>query len=130
MKYLTSDSLNSLLRPFGSWFDAGSGVMKTDVQSTENEYVLNIDVPGVTKENVNISLSDGYLTIEAVRNSSTENKDYVVRERTFGRMSRTFYVGDDIREENVKAKYDNGVLTVIVPKYKEEEKPLRRITIE
>ena len=104
MKYLTSDSLNSLLKPFSGWFDAGSSIM------------------------------NGYLTVEAVRNHEETEKDeksnYVFRERTYGRMSRTFYVGDGIREENIKAKYDNGILTVVVPKYREEEKPLKRIAVE
>ena len=114
MKYLTSDSLNSLLKPFSGWFDAGSSIMKTDVKSDDKEY--------------------GYLTVEAVRNHEETEKDeksnYVFRERTYGRMSRTFYVGDGIREENIKAKYDNGILTVVVPKYREEEKPLKRIAVE
>ena len=134
MKYLTSDSLNSLLKPFSGWFDAGSSIMKTDVRSDDKEYTLSIELPGIDKQNINIALEDGYLTVEAVRNHEDTEKDeksnYVFRERTYGRMSRTFYVGDGIREENIKAKYDNGILTVVVPKYREEEKPLKRIAVE
>ena len=134
MKYLTSDSLNSLLKPFSGWFDAGSSIMKTDVKSDDKEYTLSIELPGIDKQNINIALEDGYLTVEAVRNHEETEKDeksnYVFRERTYGRMSRTFYVGDGIREENIKAKYDNGILTVVVPKYREEEQPLKRIAVE
>jgi HSP20 family molecular chaperone IbpA len=134
MKYNTNESFNSLLKPFGSWFDAGSGVMKTDVKSNDNQYLLSIDLPGVNKSDIDISLSDGYLTIEAVRHSenadNNEKYNYVFRERTFGRMSRTFYVGDGISEDKIKAKYDNGILSVIVPKYTEEEKALKKISIE
>ena len=113
MKYLTSDSLNSLLKPFSGWFDAGSSIMKTDVKSDDKEYTLSIELPGIDKQNINIALEDGYLTVEAVRNHEETEKDeksnYVFRERTYGRMSRTFYVGDGIREE---------------------EKPLKRIAVE
>ncbi|MFQ7076588.1 MAG: Hsp20/alpha crystallin family protein [Christensenellaceae bacterium] len=90
-----------------------------------------MELPGIDKQNINIALEDGYLTVEAVRNHEETEKDeksnYVFRERTYGRMSRTFYVGDGIREENIKAKYDNGILTVVVPKYREEEKPSREL---
>ncbi len=136
MKYLTSDSLNSLLKPFSGWFDTGytSNVMKTDVKANDDEYTLSIDLPGIDKKDINISLQDGYLTVEAVRNNEQTEKDeksnYVFREKVYGRMSRTFYVGEGISEDNVKAKYDNGILTVVVPKYKEEEKALKKISIE
>jgi len=136
MKYSTSDSLNSFLKPFSGWFEnTASSVMRTDVKSNDKEYVLSIDLPGVDKENIDISLQDGYLTIEAVRNNHTEGEqeeryNYVIREKTYGRMTRTFYVGDGIREENIKAKHENGILTVVVPKYKEEEKTFKKIAIE
>ena len=134
MKYLTADSLNSLLKPFSGFFDNNYSVMRTDVKSNDKEYTLSVDLPGIDKNNIDISLQDGYLTIEAVRNNEEtekdENSNYVFRERTYGRMSRTFYVGEGIREENIKAKYENGILTVVVPKYKEEEKALKKIAIE
>lgn len=136
MKYLTSDSLNSLFKPFSGWFDNNysASVMRTDVKSNDKEYTLSIDLPGVDKNNIEISLQDGYLTVQAVRHSEESEKDeksnYVFRERTYGRMSRSFYVGEGVKEESVKAKYDNGILTVIVPKYNEEEKALKKIAIE
>ena len=134
MKCLTSDSLNSLLKPFGGWFDTNYNIMKTDVKSNDKEYTLSVDLPGVDKKDIDISLKDGYLTIEAVRRSEEseggEKSEYVFRERSFGRMTRSFYVGDGISDENVKAKYENGILTVTVPKYTEEEKALKKIAIE
>lgn len=133
MKYLGSDSLSTLLRPFGGWFDNSySSVMKTDVKSNDKEYTLSVDLPGVDKNDIEISLQDGYLTIEATRHSEEKEKEsnYVFREKTYGRMSRSFYVGEGIGEDSIKAKYENGILTVVVPKYKEEEKALKRISIE
>lgn len=135
MKYSTSDSLNSLLRPFSGWFDnTASSVMRTDVKANDREYTLSVDLPGVDKDNIDIALQDGYLTIEAVRNNETTEQDeksnYVFREKIYGRMSRTFYVGEGIKEDTIRAKYDNGILTVIVPKYKEEEKTFKKIAIE
>lgn len=135
MKYLSNDSLNSLLKPFG-WFDSANSVMRTDVKSNDKEYMLSVDLPGVDKKNIDVSLQDGYLTIEALRvneesdNDKNEKYNYVFRERTFGRMSRTFYVGDGVSEENIKAKYENGILTVVVPKYDEQEKAMKKIAIE
>ena len=83
MKYLTSDSLNSLLKPFGGWFDTNYNIMKTDVKSNDKEYTLSVDLPGVDKKDIDISLKDGYLTIEAVRRSEEseggEKSEYVFR---------------------------------------------------
>lgn len=132
MRYLTSDSLNSLLKPFGGWFDSNHSVMQTDVVSNDKEYVLSVDLPGVDKKDISVGLQDGYLTIEAVRNNTAtdEGSEYVFRERSFGRMSRSFYIGEGIAEESIKAKYENGILTVAVPKYKEEAKLPKRISVE
>lgn len=133
MKYLASDSLNSFLKPFSGWFDnANCSVMRTDVKSNDKEYTLSIDLPGVDKNDIDISLQDGYLTVEAVRNhEETEKEDnYVIREKIYGRMSRSFYVGEGIKEDTIRAKHENGILTVIVPKYKEEEKTFKKIAVE
>ncbi|MBO4594307.1 MAG: Hsp20 family protein, partial [Clostridia bacterium] len=74
------------------------------------------------KKDLNVSLSDGYLTVSAKREEKEENKhNYLRRERSFS-CSRSYYVGDDLSEEDVKAKYENGVLTIDIPK-KEEKKP-------
>ena len=96
------------------------GVMKTDIRETENEYVLDIDLPGYKKEDVKAQLKDGYLNISVSREENKEEKDakdkYLRKERYTGSVSRSFYVGEDITEEDVKAKFGNGVLTLALPK--------------
>ena len=113
-----------------------NSLMRTDVKETEAGYELAIDLPGVDKENVRAELKEGYLTITADTNKSTEDKDekhkYIRRERYTGHVSRSFYVGDAVEKEDIKAKFDKGVLTLLVPK-KEAKKELpedRLIAIE
>ncbi len=93
--------------------------MRTDVQETEKEYIMDIEMPGVKKENIDISLEDGYLTITATVNEE-ENKNYVRYERAYGTSSRTFYVGLK-DEKNIKAKYEDGVLNLVFPKAEEKD---------
>ena len=81
MKYLTSDSLNSLLKPFSGFFDNNYSVMRTDVKSNDKEYTLSVDLPGIDKNNIDISLQDGYLTIEAVRNNEETEKEIMAEKR-------------------------------------------------
>ena len=98
--------------------------MKTDVREDEKGYSLEVELPGVDKNDVNLELNNGYLTIQAKQNSSNDEKDakgnYIRRERYYGSTSRTFYVGD-IREEDIEAKLDRGILHVHVPKEKKVE---------
>ena len=100
-------------------------VMKTDVKETANGYELKIDLPGVRKENLKAELSDGYLTISATTESEDNEDDkkskYIRRERSFGSFSRTFYVGENLKEEDVKARFDNGILVLDIPKLKDDE---------
>ena len=97
-----------------------TNVMKTDVKEDEHGYELNIELPGYKKENVKAQLNDGYLTISAETNRSNDQKDengkYIRRERYCGTCSRSFYVGEDITEEDIKAKFENGILKLTVPK--------------
>lgn len=97
-----------------------TNVMKTDVKEDEHGYELNIELPGYNKEDVKAQLNDGYLTISAETKSSNDQKDengkYIRRERYSGTCSRSFYVGDDITEEDIKAKFENGILKITVPK--------------
>ena len=101
-----------------------TGVMKTDIKEKEDCFELMIDLPGFTKEDVKAELKEGYLNISAERNSSDEEKDeegrFIRRERYSGTCSRSFYVGDDLKQEDIKARFENGILTVIVPKKPEE----------
>lgn len=97
-----------------------TNVMKTDVKEDEHGYELNIELPGYKKEDVKAQLNDGYLTISAETNRSNDQKDengkYIRRERYCGTCSRSFYVGEDITEEDIKAKFENGILKLTVPK--------------
>ena len=113
-----------------------NSLMRTDVKETENGYELAIELPGADKENVKAELKEGYLTITADTNKSTEDKDekhkYIRRERYTGHVSRSFYIGDAVEKEDIKAKFDKGILTLLVPK-KEAKKELpedRYIAIE
>jgi HSP20 family molecular chaperone IbpA len=92
--------------------------MKTDIIELEKGYELQIDVPGFDKEDVKITLEKGYLTIEAKKEKEEETKDvhYLKRERFLGSCARSFYVGDEIAEKDIKAEYDKGTLKVFVPK--------------
>ena len=93
-------------------------IMKTDIKETEDQYVLAIDLPGFKKEDVKIHLKDGYLNVSASSQNEEEEKDgkYLRRERYTGSMTRSFYVGEELTEEDVKAKFGNGVLTLALPK--------------
>ena len=93
-------------------------IMKTDIKEAEDQYVLSIDLPGFKKEDVKIHLKDGYLNVSAESKSEEEDNSgkYLRRERSTGSMTRSFYVGEDLTEEDVKAKFDNGVLTLALPK--------------
>ena len=94
--------------------------MKTDVRETEDGYELDIDLPGFKKDEVTAQLDNGYLTIQASKGLDKEQKDkkgkYIRKERYAGSMSRSFYVGDAITEEDVHAKYEAGILKLFVPK--------------
>ena len=103
-----------------------TSLMKTDVKETDKAYELDIDLPGFTKDNVQIELKEGYLTINAHTEQNNDEKDekgsYLRRERFVGSCRRSFYVGDEISEEDISAKFDNGILKINVPK-KELPKP-------
>ena len=94
--------------------------MKTDIKETDTAYELAIDLPGVKKEDVKAELKDGYLNIGVSSSKSNDEKDekgnYIRRERYTGSYSRSFYVGDGVTQDEVKAKFDNGVLKLTIPK--------------
>lgn len=94
-------------------------MMKTDISETNNSYVLDIDLPGFDKEDIKIHLGENYLTVYAQREESAENRDenskYIYQERHTGSCSRSFYVGN-IKEEYITASYNNGTLTITIPK--------------
>lgn len=113
-----------------------ASVMRTDVKETDAGYELHIDLPGYKKEDVKAELKDGNLTISASTKTENDEKDkngtYIRRERFYGNCSRSFYVGDAVDQKDIKAKFEDGILKVFVPK--KEAKPAveekKYITIE
>ena len=118
---------------FSSNYSLGS-LMKTDVKEKDGNYELTMDLPGVKKEDVHAELKDGYLTVSASVNNSKDEKDkqgnYIRRERYSGSASRSFYVGEAVRQEDIKAKFENGVLTLMFPKPQEKLPEKHHIAIE
>ena len=95
-------------------------VMKTDIKESDAGYELEIDLPGYRKENVKAELKEGYLTISAESRQENSQKDdagkYIRRERYYGTCSRSFYVGDEVTEQDIKARFEDGILKVAIPK--------------
>ena len=112
------------------------GVMKTDIRETENEYVLDIDLPGFKKDEIDLRLENGCLIIGAAKGldkDETDKKGKIIRqERYAGSMQRSFYVGDEITVDDVKARFEDGVLKLTIPKKQpaKQIEPNRRIAIE
>ena len=94
-------------------------LMKTDVKETGDSYKVDIDLPGFRKEDENVDLKNGYLTITASKGLDKDEKDkegrFIRQERFAGSCSRSFYVGD-VRPEEIKAKYESGVLSLLIPR--------------
>lgn len=104
--------------------NANSGIMKTDITEKDGYYCLDIELPGCRKEDIQIGLKDGYLNISASRNSHKEDKDeqgnLIRQERYSGSFARSFFVGKDVNQQDIKANYENGELKIIFPKEKEK----------
>ena len=111
--------------PFTNYSYRTNDLMKTDVKDTEKGYEIAMNLPGAKKEDVRAELKDGYLTVSVSSNRNNEEKDevgrYIRRERFSGSCSRSFYVGDEVKQEDIKAKFENGILTMIVPKQEKEK---------
>ncbi len=125
---LFDDFFNDFARPSKSlmrYQTPASNVMRTDIKETASGYELDIDLPGYKKSEVQAELKEGYLTINAStsRDDGEKNKDgqYIRRERYYGSCSRSFYVGDAVTQEDIKARFEDGILKVCVPK--KEAKP-------
>ena len=103
---------------FGSYQE--TGLMSTDVKEGDQGYEVTMNLPGVQKEDVKAELQDGYLTIHASSNSNKEETDrsgrYIRKERYSGSCSRSFYVGDAVTQEDIKAKFEDGTLKLLIPK--------------
>ena len=101
-------------------------LMRTDIKEKKDHYELDVDLPGYEKEDIKIEIQDGYLIVHAKANKAETDKEegkYVRKERYYGECSRSFYVGEDVTEEDIKAKFKNGTLTLEVNK-KDEPKQL------
>lgn len=112
-----------------------SKIMKTDIKEKIDKYLICIELPGYQKENIKIDVEDGYLTVHAEINSDNEEKEegkFVRRERYVGSCSRNFYVGNEVKSEDIKASFKNGILKIEVPKkeYKKELPEKKYIEIE
>lgn len=97
-----------------------AGMMSTDVRETDKGYMVDIDMPGFKKDDISLDLQNGYLTVSAHRNSSHEDKDdngrWLRRERYAGSCSRSFYVGEDVKDSDIHASYKDGTLYLEMPK--------------
>lgn len=109
-----------------------SSLMKTDIHEKDGNYVVDVELPGYKKEDISIDLKNGYLSINAKHETNETEKNekgYVIHEeRSFGSCSRSYYVGEYVKPEDIKAKFDNGILTLIIPntdkKQVEASKPI------
>ena len=125
---LFDDFFEDFARPMrtASRYNTTTGIMRTDVKESDTNYELDIDLPGYKKENVKAELENGYLTINAETSQNNDQKDedgkYIRRERYYGTCSRRFYVGEEVNQEDIKAKFEDGILKVSVPK--KEIKPV------
>jgi len=99
---------------------SGTNMMSTDIRDCGDSYQVEMDLPGFSKEDVRAELKNGYLTIQAEHSGKTDDKDdeqqYIRRERYVGRYQRSFYVGDAVKQEDIRAKFTDGVLTLAIPK--------------
>lgn len=130
---LFDDFFNDLQRPARplapaqphNFFRGNANLMRTDVKEDEKAFTVEVELPGYNKEDVKVELKDGCLKITGEKTEDTEENTeagkYIRRERFFGSCSRSFYIGEDVTKEDIKAKFDNGVLSITVPKL--EKKP-------
>lgn len=100
-------------------------LMKTDIRDEKDHYEMMVDLPGFKKDEIQLSLQDGYLTISAEKgldkDENDKNGNLIRQERYSGALSRSYYIGESITEDEVKAKFEDGVLSIIIPKKEEKE---------
>ena len=137
------DFFNDLMAdPFDAFFNtpftpapkSSSTLMRTDIKEHDDGFEMTIDLPGFKKEDVQAELKDGYLTVNAETKTETSEGDekkgtWVRKERFEGKCSRTFYVGEDVKEEDIKARFENGTLVIDVPKPQPQPKLEEKKTI-
>ena len=104
---------------------AAAQIMKTDVKELDNGFDLDIELPGYKKDDLQLELKEGYLTVSAskkVDNNDEKKGTYIRRERFVGTSSRSFYVGEEVTQEDIKAKFEDGILNIFVPKKEAQPK--------
>ncbi len=138
MKHLTNynanrslfDAFDSLFKPM--FFDEVRD-MRTDIKETDDGYRLDIEMPGFKKDQISVSLEDGYLNVSGTKKTSDENEDKsekYLRKEISETFQRSYYVGDDIAEDSIKAKYEDGILCLKIPKPNRKQISPRSINIE
>ena len=125
------DMFDDFFRPM--FYDEHLDSMRTDIKETDKDYQLSIEMPGFKKDEIKVSLENGYLTVSAEKNEQQEeggeNAKYLRKECRVS-CQRSYYVGDQVQEEAVKAKYENGMLLLTVPKEEPKKLAAKSIAIE
>lgn len=135
MKHLTNyngdrslfDAFDSLFKPM--FFDEMRD-MRTDIKETEEGYQLDIEMPGFKKDQISVSLEDGYLNVSGTKKASEDKSEKYLRKEISETFQRSYYVGSDIVEDNIKAKYEDGILCLKIPKPQRKQISSRSINIE
>lgn len=124
------EAMNELFPFFGYRRSRTPNYMRTDIKENEHEYLMEVELPGLDKKDIELNVKDGYLNISVQKNEKEQDgkERYIRRERSFS-CSRSYYVGD-IRKEEIKAKYENGILRVSIPKEQPKEPASDKIEIE
>ena len=120
------DALDDFFRPV---FADEADYLKSNISETDKDYRLEVAVPGFTKEQIKLSLENGYLNVVCSKKEKEENKVYR-RKEISEYSSRSFYVGDDVSKEDIKAKYENGILSLVIPKVTQKLPERSYIAIE
>ncbi|WP_427339485.1 Hsp20/alpha crystallin family protein [Caloranaerobacter sp. DY30410] len=112
------------------FFNVSGLSMRTDIRETDKEYIIEADIPGFSKDQIDITVNNGYLTIKANRKDiiNEEKEGYIRRERRYGTFQRSFRL-QNVKEDEIKAKYENGVLKITLPKIKEGKDSIKKIDI-
>ncbi len=133
----TTNPYDAVAREFfdAPFFTDGTfGSFGTDITDEGDHYELTADLPGFRKEDINVKVTDNTVTLSAERRNEYEDKDkndkVLRQERSYGMYKRTFTLGDDVDKANIRAKYDNGVLTLTLPKQEKVEEPDNIVTVE
>ena len=113
---------------FGRWTNTP---VRADIRETENEWLIDAELPGVNKKDIQVELNDGLLTVsvEQKKEVNEENENYIRRERAYGNYKRSFYV-EDVKEDEIKAEYKDGVLSIVLPKAKPDRKKKVKIDVK